>query len=201
MSFSLKQKALHFSTADLNTLNKGLHPAHMAERETGKQNEPEPELNPNWLLAGLGLPAACFTPPPPSSPPCLPADPGGLCWVWQGLVGRGRFPFPGDRYLMPWSSPDTIFPGTRLRRDAGPSAAGAQVSGGSRSHTLRLGKTGGEERRSDPLQDAPCLRGLHLMCQRRWQVGHCSCCLCQQHGKACRWVSSQAGARARLGER
>lgn len=83
MSFSLKQKALHFSTADLNTLNKGLHPAHMAEREIGKQNEPEPELNPNWLLAGLGLPAACFTPP---SPPLLPAS----RQTRMGSAGFGR---------------------------------------------------------------------------------------------------------------
>lgn len=112
MSFSLKQKALHFSTADLNTLNKGLHPAHMAEREIGKQNEPEPELNPNWLLAGLGLPAACFTPP---SPPLLPA-PGRPGWALLGLAGpggQGLVPLPWgqvpdamvfSRHHLPWHS-------------------------------------------------------------------------------------------------
>lgn len=37
---SLKEKALHFSTADLNTLNKGLHPAaHIPSTHRGNRDE------------------------------------------------------------------------------------------------------------------------------------------------------------------
>lgn len=139
------------------------------------------------------MPATCFTSP---SLPLLPASQQTLA----GSAGFGRAqcagagsPFHGDGYLMPWSSSATIFPGARLQCAAGgPSRAGARASGGSRSHTLHLGKTGGGERHSDPPKNAPCPKGLHMMC-RRWQLGHHSCHLCQWHGQACWWVSAEPG--------
>lgn len=162
--------------------------------ETGKRKEPEAELNPSWLLPGLGLPASSFSPP---SLPLLPASrqtPVSSAGFSRARWAEAGSPFPRDGYLMPWSSPTTIFPGGRLRRAAGgPSGAGARMSGGSRTHTLHLGKTGGGERRLDPRQNAPCPRGLHMICQRRWQVGHHSCHPCQRHDKACWWLSTEPG--------
>lgn len=170
MSFSLKDKALHFSTADLNTLNKGLHPAalspstHSGNRD-GEMKQPrgrvKPELAPAW--AGLACHLLYSSCSPPS--PCIPVRLtlavstafGRVCWAGAGS------PFPRDRYLLSRSSPGTIFAGARLRCAAGgPSGAGARASGGSRSHTLLLGMIGGGERSSDPRQDAPCPRGLQM---------------------------------------
>lgn len=192
MSFSLTGKALHFSTADLSTLNERLHAATLSPfthggNGHGEANSARGRAKPKLALAWAGLAAGGFT---ALSLPLLPASQQtpvgstGFCraqWAGAGLS------YPMNRYLMPWSSPATIFPGALLWGAAGgPSGAGAQVSGGSRSDTLHLGKTGGEERCLDPQQDASHPRGLHMMCQRRWQVGHWSCHLC------C-WVSTGPG--------
>lgn len=136
-----------------------------------KQNELKAELNVSWLL-GLGWMGLLH-------PSLSSLHPGRPWWAGAGS------PFPKDRYLMPWSCPATIFPDAA----GGPSGAGARVSGGSRSHTLPLGKTGGGKKHSDPWQDAPCPRGLHRMCQRRRQDGHC----CLWHDEACWWVSTEPG--------
>lgn len=99
MSFSLKQKALHFSTADLNTLNKGLHPTTPSPSTHGGNRDGEvkraggrakPELAPAWA----GLAWRLLHSSLPSSSPRIPADPSGLHWVRQGLVGRSWVPLP-----------------------------------------------------------------------------------------------------------
>lgn len=61
----------------------------MGETETGKQNEPEAELNPSWLLPGMGLPARCFTPP---SLPLLPASQQTLVGFAEFTGGQGLCP-------------------------------------------------------------------------------------------------------------
>lgn len=96
MSFSLKEKALHFSTADVNTLNKGLHPATLSPSTRGNgdgevkgaRGRAKPELAPAWA----GLACQQLLSSLPSSPPCIPADPGEFRWVQQGPVGRGWVP-------------------------------------------------------------------------------------------------------------
>lgn len=191
MGFSLKEKPLHFSTADVSALNKGLHPGTQellpppptlplhGETEAGKRKEPEAELKQSACCCqGWAVPPS-HVPPFPSTP--QPSRPSAWCFL------------PGDRYLMPWSSPTTIVPGARLCCAAGcPSVAGAGASGGSRTHTPQLGKRGGGERRSDPWWDAPSPRALLASRgQQRWrrgEVGHCSCWQCQQCDQAC-WGS------------
>lgn len=99
MSFSLKQKALHFSTADLNTLNKGLHPAtpspstHRGNGD-GEAKRAGGRAKPELAPARAGLACRLLHSSLPSSSLCIPADPSGLHWVRQGPVGRGWVPLP-----------------------------------------------------------------------------------------------------------
>lgn len=189
--FSSKEKPLHFSTAELSTLNKGLHPGTPTplthgggETETGKQKEPEAELQQSCLgWAAL----ASHVPPFLCSP-----HPGSPCRLCR-LVSP-----PWGQYLMPWSSLATMVPGARRRRAAGgPSGAGAGASGGSRTHTLRLGKRGDKGRRSAPRRDAPGPRGLLVPHGQPWgrrgQVGHRSWWHCQRRGRAPRCVPAELG--------
>lgn len=82
MGFSLKENPLHFSTADVRALNKGLHPGTPfrppptpplhGEMEAGKQKETEAELKQSACCQGWAVPPSHVPPFPSAHGPAAP---------------------------------------------------------------------------------------------------------------------------------